>query len=109
MQNKPTIALNRPANMHRLVGTKPRRANIQRRIKLAKIHPGSPVVDDHTHCRFIIMLTHDNDRSGKPSIIDLWMRNKQMTLQTASLVGHAGAIERFHGAACIFSKHHYLD
>jgi hypothetical protein len=95
--------------MHRLVGTKPRRANIQRRIKLAKIHPGSPVVDDYAHRRVIVMLTHDNDRSGKPSIIYLRMRDEQMALQTASLVGHAGAIERFHGAACIFSKHHYLD
>ena len=41
------------------------------------------------------MLAHDDDRSGKPTIIYLWVRNQQMALQTATLAGHAGAIKRF--------------
>jgi hypothetical protein len=69
MQNKTAVAFYRPANMNRLVSAKARGADIKRFIQLAKIHSGSAVVDDNPHCGLIIMLAHDDNRFGKPTII----------------------------------------
>jgi hypothetical protein len=81
MQNKPAIAIHRAADMDRVVGAEPRRADLQLFIEITKVEPRRRLVDYQTHGGFRVMVTHQDDGPFKPFVTDMRAGDKKMTLK----------------------------
>ena len=81
MQHEAAIAVHGTADMDRVFGAEPRRADIKLFIEIPEIEPRRRSVDDKPHGGVRIVMTHQDHRFLETFVADMGAGDQQMSLK----------------------------